>query len=131
MEYIRRKLNRMKRKKISNTMSQIEDIEIGKIFQTEPEGMKKTKWCTKETCVNLKVLCIFIVLAWPVGRFALFVKGDARYCNECSLEGENGIIWTIGALWLMMISCILTFCLAGIAGCLASLLPPEDKRRII
>ena len=125
MEYIQIKLKQKNKKSIKINMISGEDVEIGKIYQETPYEMKKTSCCTEETKTNIKVLCIFAIVAWPLGRFILAIQGDDKYCNVCSPVGENVIIWMVGALGIALFSLFA----ACIAACIIGILSPLSPTR--
>tara|TARA_B100001121_G_scaffold262654_1_gene243107 strand:+ start:414 stop:740 length:327 start_codon:yes stop_codon:yes gene_type:complete len=108
-------------------MIQIEDEEIAKIVQETPKdtNTEKKGCCKEETVTNIKIFCIFVSLAWPVGRLVLETKTEDKFCSVCSSETENLIIWIVGAFWL----CISALCMTCIAACLISVLDlPVSKQ---
>ena len=114
-------------------MISVEDVEIGKIYQETPEEMKtpscctdemkKSICCTEETITNIKVLCIFAVVAWPLGRFILLIQGGDKYCSVCSPVGENAIIWVVGSFWIALFVMIFVCIVACILSIFAPLSP--------
>ena len=112
-------------------MKEIEDQEIAKIYQETPEEMKGAIICTEDRKTNMKVICIALMLGWPVGRFILLIQGEDEYCDICSPVGENVIVWIAGLLWFGLFVVFLVAILACTISCCAPLARTNEEDTII